>query len=457
MKKEIRSRVIKMLLIASVLLLMLTLCGCRTRITNNDEVSNVMYDEEGWMQDDYDTRRDDLGLSKAQKPLFTGFGSPEEEEYEDEYYSDDEQMLDDYEPEEDIEDDTEEPETKPKSTATNSGTTRPGTSSSVVRRKPVQKPATTDTAIQVVLDAGANGGTISGKDTFTVNVKKGDTYSVLFDPDDRDGYTFKGWYTKKSGGTKVTTETKVSVDKKHKLYAQWKKSKKKKTEPEKEEPKEEEPKKEEPEKIEEKKSYDITFDTNPQGDEEVVFSGDKKITVSEDGTYPSLPTAKCTGYTFKGWYTADGTEIKAGDAVKITESQTLTAQWDKNPQEYWDNELALSVPENDADKVTYTIVGDSDGDTFLKKSGMAKGSSDDAEYLVFFGSMSDASGVDNPDGKPILVIPKEAIKNSTKESVITAYRIKVFTKVYDTASLDVDKAAEELGVSPSDLEKIDII
>ena len=43
------SRVSKILFLAAVLILMLGLCGCRTRITNNDEVSNVMYDEEGLM------------------------------------------------------------------------------------------------------------------------------------------------------------------------------------------------------------------------------------------------------------------------------------------------------------------------------------------------------------------------------------------------------------------------
>ena len=106
------SKVRKILLLASVLLLMLALCGCRTRITNNDEVSNVMYDEEGFMQDDYNMRRDELGLSKAKKPIFTGLGAPSDdyEDYES-GYDGDAQMLEDYEPEEEEEyDDSEEPE-----------------------------------------------------------------------------------------------------------------------------------------------------------------------------------------------------------------------------------------------------------------------------------------------------------------------------------------------------------
>lgn len=417
---------------------MLTLSGCRTRITNNDEVSNVMYDEEGWMQEDYDMRRDDLGLSKAPKPLFTGFGAPDSEEYDESDYGDDEEMLEDYEPEEEYED-PEESETKPNGSASGSGTTRPGTNRTVQRRVPSRTTQTT-TTIQVVLDAGTNGGKISGKDTLTVTVKKGGTYSSLKDPDARDGYTFKGWYTSKSGGTKVTKTSKVSVSQKHRLYAQW--DAKKETEP----------------KEEEKKSYDITFDkTPPEGAEEVEFSGDEKITVLEGGTYPSLPTIKCTGFSFKGWFDTGGKEIKSGATVKITESQTLTAQWDKNPQEYWDTKLADAVdPMKDEDKYKYAISGDSDGHKFLEKSGMAKESSEDADYLIYFGSKEDAEKAENPRNLPILVIPSNALDNSVKESLITAYRIKVFTTIYGDGvdGIVLDKAAGELEADKEKLDKI---
>ena len=39
----------------------------------------------------------------------------------------------------------------------------------------------------------------------------------------RSGHTFKGWYTKKTGGRKVTSSTKVKSTKSITLYAQWKK------------------------------------------------------------------------------------------------------------------------------------------------------------------------------------------------------------------------------------------
>jgi uncharacterized repeat protein (TIGR02543 family) len=37
----------------------------------------------------------------------------------------------------------------------------------------------------------------------------------------RKNYMFKGWYTKKKGGTKITASTTVTKAKKHTLYAQW--------------------------------------------------------------------------------------------------------------------------------------------------------------------------------------------------------------------------------------------
>jgi len=65
-----------------------------------------------------------------------------------------------------------------------------------------------------------NGGKI-GKDTkTTTTVKKGAKISKLPKTPTYKGYTFKGWYTKKTGGTKVTVSTKPAKDMTY--YAQWK-------------------------------------------------------------------------------------------------------------------------------------------------------------------------------------------------------------------------------------------
>jgi uncharacterized repeat protein (TIGR02543 family) len=39
----------------------------------------------------------------------------------------------------------------------------------------------------------------------------------------KSGYKFLGWFTKKSGGKKITSGTKVSVKKSQTVYAHWKK------------------------------------------------------------------------------------------------------------------------------------------------------------------------------------------------------------------------------------------
>ena len=64
-----------------------------------------------------------------------------------------------------------------------------------------------------------NGGKI-GKDTkTTTTIKKGAKIGKLPKTPTYTGYTFKGWYTKMTGGTKVTVSTKPAKDVTY--YAQW--------------------------------------------------------------------------------------------------------------------------------------------------------------------------------------------------------------------------------------------
>jgi uncharacterized repeat protein (TIGR02543 family) len=56
--------------------------------------------------------------------------------------------------------------------------------------------------------------------TKSKTVKFGSSYGKLATPK-RTGYTFDGWYTKKTGGVKITKGTKVDIAKTHTLYAHW--------------------------------------------------------------------------------------------------------------------------------------------------------------------------------------------------------------------------------------------
>ena len=68
---------------------------------------------------------------------------------------------------------------------------------------------------QVTFDA--NGGVItSGKKEVTYDEKYGNLETPT-----KEGYTFNGWYTKKDGGEKITSEDIVKITKDVTLYAQW--------------------------------------------------------------------------------------------------------------------------------------------------------------------------------------------------------------------------------------------
>ncbi len=54
------------------------------------------------------------------------------------------------------------------------------------------------------------------------------------------------------------------------------------------------------------------------------------VVCTYDSTYPALPQPTRVGYTFSGWKTSNGTEIKEGDRVTILSNQTLYDHWTAN-------------------------------------------------------------------------------------------------------------------------------
>ena len=73
------------------------------------------------------------------------------------------------------------------------------------------------TANTYTVNFNANGGSTP---TASKTVTYDSTYGTLPTPT-RDGYTFDGWYTAASGGTKITSSTKVSITAAQTLYAHW--------------------------------------------------------------------------------------------------------------------------------------------------------------------------------------------------------------------------------------------
>lgn len=73
------------------------------------------------------------------------------------------------------------------------------------------------------VDFDANGGVVNGVfSKLQHEVIYGQTYGTL-KPATRKGYIFKGWFTQKTGGERITEDTKVTLTQDSTLYAQWNK------------------------------------------------------------------------------------------------------------------------------------------------------------------------------------------------------------------------------------------
>ena len=110
----------------------------------------------------------------------------------------------------------------------------------------------------------------------------------------RTGYAFDGWYTKATGGTKVTDSTTITANSSHALYAHWT-----------------------------PKTYTVTFDPNGGS----VSTTSKTVTYGS--TYGTLPTPTREGYSFEGWFTksSGGKQVSYFDDVEVFSNVTLYAHW----------------------------------------------------------------------------------------------------------------------------------
>ncbi len=148
-------------------------------------------------------------------------------------------------------------------------------------------------AIKTTITLNANGGKVSpSKITVSYDLQ----YGALPTPK-RTGYTFTGWYTKKSGGTKIISATTVTLSVPKTLYAHWTAVRR-----------------------------TVTFNAN--GGTGLSF---KKLKLSYNQAYGTLPTVRRKGYLFAGWYTkkTGGTKITASTKSKWVENGTVYAHWSK--------------------------------------------------------------------------------------------------------------------------------
>ena len=134
----------------------------------------------------------------------------------------------------------------------------------------------------------------------------------------RTGHTFQGWYTAKSGGTKVSPSTTMGAANTT-LYAHWSVN-----------------------------AYTLAFDGNSGK------ASESSRKVQYGSQYGTLPTATRTGYAFQGWYTArsGGSQVSSSTTMEAANT-TVYAHWTVN---------------------TYTVSFDSNGGSAVASQSVRYGS-----------------------------------------------------------------------------------
>ncbi len=146
------------------------------------------------------------------------------------------------------------------------------------------------TTVSIRLDA--NGGKASKK---VVKREAGQKIGAL-PKATRTGYAFKGWYTKKSGGSKYSKNARAKVS--MTLHAHWNAN-----------------------------TYTVNFDENTGS----VSTKSKQVTYGK--RYGTLPIGTKQEYMLAGWYTepVGGTKVTSDTIVKSANNTTLYAHWILKP------------------------------------------------------------------------------------------------------------------------------
>ena len=155
----------------------------------------------------------------------------------------------------------------------------------------------TPKSIAYTVNFDPNGGEVSKA---SMAVTYGKAYGALPTPT-RPGYNFSGWFTAKTGGSRIVSNTKVDNSAGSTLYAHWTPQK-----------------------------YTVTFDPNGG----TVSTTSKTVTYGETYASPRvLPEPTYPGHTFDGWYTTKtgGTRVTEDTVVTVTKDHTLYARWHLTP------------------------------------------------------------------------------------------------------------------------------
>jgi len=116
----------------------------------------------------------------------------------------------------------------------------------------------------------------------------------------RSGYSFAGWYSARSGGTKYTSATRLTTTSDVTIYAHWT-----------------------------GKKYKVTFSVNGGSTPKTGSKVTKSKSVTMGKAYGALPKSTKKGYTFAGWWTlkSGGTQVTSATTVASAKNVTVYAHW----------------------------------------------------------------------------------------------------------------------------------
>lgn len=161
---------------------------------------------------------------------------------------------------------------------------------------------------------------MDGKTVMTQNTQVGELYESSYF--EKDGYTFQGWYSSATGGTKYDG-TQITASSPRTLYAQYTQTA--------------------------AQQYTVYLYSNG-----AIY---KTLTVTNGSTYGTLPTPSLSGSTFDGWYTkvSGGTKITSSSTVDLTANQTLYARFSAIQEDGGTITLQISNPRMTVDGVSVAI------------------------------------------------------------------------------------------------------
>ena len=209
-------------------------------------------------------------------------------------------------------------------------------------------------SLTVTWDAGSNGGTIDGKASFSETMKPNSKPTAPSASPVKTGYTFKNWYTEKTGGKLYNTVTSITTS--QTFYAQFTAN-----------------------------TYTVTWNLGDGRSETTEQTYGEKLVL------PADPERKNAG--FLGWFTEKdgGTEVTANTVFKETAATTYYAHWEITELFSVTVPATLPLVVDEAGKVyvaSASIVNNSTGD--VKVSSVSVTSKNGWEFVPYSTNMAKA-------------------------------------------------------------------